>query len=201
MSTPRATYAIRRAAANTVNVQAATTFITDFTCVPNRAYAFALGGTHYVLVIFSIPVTTATLTVGDWTVKKSEVAQSISSVIAANGAVLLTMTGTPFNPINQEYAILSVSYDGTDSTFVEAVGANRAVAAFTDYPVDPSNQLVNAAFTLISEQSSAPSTPASGYGIIYADNVGNLHYLNDSAVNLTLNPSHDQFVLAGEVFG
>lgn len=191
MSRARATRALRRNATTQAVAEAASssatssaTFLSDFTCVPSRAFAYSSGGVHYVEVLFTIPVTApGALTVADWTVNKSGSGQTITSVGAAGGVVTITMTGTPFDPINKSAPSYSVSYDGTDTTFVENACSGRAVAAFENFIVDPRFDVTNSEYTLMPEQSGAPSSPASGFVAFYADNAGNLKFkLSDGTV-------------------
>lgn len=189
----------REAQSINVDVTANTEAIADLTCVPVMAFCYTSGGTHYVMVLFTVPVATVGLTASDWTVKKSGSAQTISNINAANGVVVIELSGTPLVPINQEASpSYSVTYDGTDTTFLDNVG--RAVALFTDFAAFPRLDVAQATHYLMAEQGSAPSTPASGYGALYPDNTGKLHYLNDGGVNLTIHPEDAQFVLAAEVF-
>lgn len=50
-----------------------------------------------------------------------------------------------------------------------------------------SDSLVFGVFIVLSEQASSPSTPASGYGIVYCKTDGNLYFKNDSGTETQLN--------------
>ena len=50
-----------------------------------------------------------------------------------------------------------------------------------------SDSLVFGVAIVLSEQASSPSTPASGYGIVYCKTDGNLYFKNDSGIETQLN--------------
>lgn len=162
-------------------------YIDGMETTPTRAFA---ASSTEVYVVFNYPVKTASLTAAAWTVKVATVAQTTSSVVCANNIVLITVSTGIFVPIAEAIPALTVSYDGTDNTFMDDIGSGRKVPAFTNFITDPRFDLKESAFWLMKEQASAPSTPASGYGVLYPDNAGSLHYLNDAGLNFNLSHTH-----------
>jgi hypothetical protein len=55
-------------------------------------------------------------------------------------------------------------------------------------------------FLTIAEQGSAPSTPASGYGTLYVDASGGLHFINDAGVDIDLGYQADSLRCAAAAF-
>ena len=110
---------------------ASTAAVADLLCVPTLAYAISARVLH---IEWNIPPAAVTLTAADWVVTVNGSAKTTSTAVCSNGVVVITLNADAFSPISKvpdgAYAI-TVTYDGTDTTFKDQVGSGRAIGAFT----------------------------------------------------------------------
>ena len=135
VTSPRTRRALRAVEVDVTAVEtesaASTAAVADLLCVPTLAYAISARVLH---IEWNIPPAAVTLTAADWVVTVNGSAKTTSTAVCSNGVVVITLNADAFSPISKvpdgAYAI-TVTYDGTDTTFKDQVGSGRAIGAFT----------------------------------------------------------------------
>lgn len=183
---------VRRAeAALEADVAAVESTVNAITLIPVFAYAVGASTLH-VRFGSELDYDPVTLDTSAWDVTvaanggSAGALTTTGSVSGASGLVVLSFSGTPFKlPAEEEQAIVLTYTPSGTNNLVDAAG--RTVAGFTYSSILPRiSDWRKAAYMLMAEQGSAPSTPASGYGLIYVGTDQDLHFLDDAGTDTSI---------------